>query len=297
MGFAAIARVTEDRWIACSVKSTTIAFGLRPAASSSSRPRSATKSAQHRQPVVIDDVARDAQYASARRPRRSTGFRATSRCPSCCPSGEFFGTLCAIDPRPARVNTPEIVGTFKLFAELIAFHLDANRRLAASEAALLERTRNRAPARTVHRRAGTRPAQPARQHFERGTRARQGSPLPDPAKKMVDIMQKSVRRMAGSHRRRARFRARPHGRGHHVDAEADEALTPVLEQVVAELRMNFPDRVIETDFTADGLREVRSRAHLAIAVEPRGERPHLQHAGHAGARHHATSPTACSSSR
>ena len=31
MGFAAVARVTEDRWIACSVRDE-IAFGLRPAA-------------------------------------------------------------------------------------------------------------------------------------------------------------------------------------------------------------------------------------------------------------------------
>jgi hypothetical protein len=47
-----------------------------------------------------------------------------------------FGTLCAIDPPPARLNTPQTVGMFKLFAELIATHLDAVDRLAASEATL-----------------------------------------------------------------------------------------------------------------------------------------------------------------
>ena len=52
------------------------------------------------------------------------------------PDGRFFGTLCAIDPWPARLDTPEIVGMFKLFAELIAFHFDASERLASSEANL-----------------------------------------------------------------------------------------------------------------------------------------------------------------
>jgi GAF domain-containing protein len=35
-------------------------------------------------------------------------------------NGEFFGTLCAIDPRPAKLKTPEVIGMFELFAELIA---------------------------------------------------------------------------------------------------------------------------------------------------------------------------------
>jgi GAF domain-containing protein len=37
--------------------------------------------------------------------------------------GSFFGTLCAIDPKPAKLNNPEIIDLFKLFTELISFHL------------------------------------------------------------------------------------------------------------------------------------------------------------------------------
>jgi signal transduction histidine kinase len=50
--------------------------------------------------------------------------------------GTFFWTLCAIDPKPARLNTPEITGLFKLFAELIAYHFDALQRVTLSEATL-----------------------------------------------------------------------------------------------------------------------------------------------------------------
>ncbi len=53
-------------------------------------------------------------------------------------NGSFFGTLCAIDPRPARLNGPEVIGMFKNFAQLIAFHLDAQERAAKQDAALLD---------------------------------------------------------------------------------------------------------------------------------------------------------------
>ena len=53
-------------------------------------------------------------------------------------NGAFFGTLCAIDPRPARLNRPEVIGMFKNFAQLIAFHLDAQERAAKQDAALLD---------------------------------------------------------------------------------------------------------------------------------------------------------------
>lgn len=39
--------------------------------------------------------------------------------------GSFFGTICAIDPKPAKLNSPEIINMFKLFADLISFHLNA----------------------------------------------------------------------------------------------------------------------------------------------------------------------------
>ena len=54
------------------------------------------------------------------------------------PDGRFFGTLCAIDPRPARLNNPETIGMFEMFADLIGYHLDAADRLALSEQTLTQ---------------------------------------------------------------------------------------------------------------------------------------------------------------
>jgi hypothetical protein len=47
--------------------------------------------------------------------------------------GSMFGTLCAIDPKPHRLNVPGTVEMFELFAELTAFHTDSTGRLASSE--------------------------------------------------------------------------------------------------------------------------------------------------------------------
>src|SRR3954452_9369790 len=66
------------------------------------------------------------------------GFQSYISMPIFLGDGSFFGTLCAIDPRPARVNTPETIDMFRLFAELIAKNLAAKRQMSETEAALRE---------------------------------------------------------------------------------------------------------------------------------------------------------------
>jgi signal transduction histidine kinase len=135
MGFAAVARVTENRWVACSVRDD-IAFGLKPGGELKVETTICHEIRQSGEGVVIDEVAADPVYRGHATPALY-GFQSYISLPIVLPGGEFFGTLCAIDPRPIRVNTPETVAMFKLFAELIAFHIDAARKVAASMASLL----------------------------------------------------------------------------------------------------------------------------------------------------------------
>ena len=83
--------------------------------------------------MVIDHVAEHPDFCRHPTPERY-GFQSYISMPIRLPDGSFFGTLCAIDPRPARVSTPAVVGMFKMFADLIGFHLDAQRRLAEGDA-------------------------------------------------------------------------------------------------------------------------------------------------------------------
>ena len=127
MGFAAVARVTEDRWIACAVRDE-IAFGFAPGGELKVETTICDEIRDSRQAVVIDHVAEDLQFRDHHTPKMYC-FQSYLSMPIVLPDGTFFGTLCAIDPRPAKLNNPAIVGMFRLFAELIAFHLDANQRL------------------------------------------------------------------------------------------------------------------------------------------------------------------------
>src|SRR6201995_1922676 len=63
MGFAAIARVTEDRWVACAVRDE-IAFGLTPGGELAVGTTICDEIRQSGEAVVIDHVSEDAAFRS-----------------------------------------------------------------------------------------------------------------------------------------------------------------------------------------------------------------------------------------
>jgi signal transduction histidine kinase len=136
MGFAAIARVTETRWVCCSVRDE-IGFGLQPGGELEVQTTICDEIRASGQAVVIDNAAEDPVFCGHPTPAKY-GFQSYISVPIRWRDGSFFGTLCAIDPRPARLKTPEILGMFELFSQLIAFHMDSEDRLRASESALLD---------------------------------------------------------------------------------------------------------------------------------------------------------------
>ncbi|WP_337267916.1 sensor histidine kinase [Oryzifoliimicrobium ureilyticus] len=136
MGFAAVARVTEKRWIACKVLDH-VSFGLKPG---DELPLESTLCSQVRafgQAVAFDDAHTDPVYCNHHTPR-IYGLRSYIAVPIFLANGEIFGTLCAIDANPAQVNNPQVLATFNLFAELIGQHLDASPRLVATQTLLAD---------------------------------------------------------------------------------------------------------------------------------------------------------------
>lgn len=123
MGFVAIARVTDDRWITCSSLDQ-IEFGLKPGDELEVETTLCYEVYKNREAVLIDHVANDAKYCD-HPTTESYGLQSYISFPIYRKNGEFFGTLCAVDSKPHEVNTPEIYGMFKLFTDLISFHLDA----------------------------------------------------------------------------------------------------------------------------------------------------------------------------
>lgn len=134
MRFVAIARVTEDRWIACATRDD-LGFGLGPGGELEVETTICHEVRSSEVPVIIDDVDLDPLYCTHPTPALY-GFRSYISMPIFRPDGRFFGTLCAIDPKPASVKRPEVEGMLKLFADLLGFHLDMQDRLEATEADL-----------------------------------------------------------------------------------------------------------------------------------------------------------------
>ncbi len=136
MGFAAIARVTEDKWVVCGVKDD-ILFGLKPGSELKIETTICNEIRQSGRSVIIDHVDKDDNFAGHPTPALY-GFQSYISVPIIQLDGTFFGTLCAIDPKPAKLNNPETIGLFNLFAELISFHLNSVERQSFKEATVDE---------------------------------------------------------------------------------------------------------------------------------------------------------------
>ncbi|KXU86913.1 histidine kinase [Caballeronia megalochromosomata] len=134
MGFAAIARVTPQRWVCLAVHDE-IGFGLEPGGELTVATTLCHEVRQSREAVVIDHVAEDTLYRHHPTPALY-GFQSYISMPIFLRDGSFYGTLCAIDPKPAKLNDPTVIGMFRMFADLIAYHIEAEKHLAKAQAEL-----------------------------------------------------------------------------------------------------------------------------------------------------------------
>jgi signal transduction histidine kinase len=245
MGFAAVARVTDERWVCCAVRDD-IEFGLQPGGELKVETTICHEIRQSHQAVVIDHVAEDEVFAGHHTPAMY-GFQSYISVPITLADGRIFGTLCAIDPRPARLKNPETIGTFVLFAELIASHLDAFDRLAATEASLLSE----------------RQASELREQFiavlghdlrnplasiAAGTRMMAKAASPEEKVEIAGLVQGSINRMSQLIDNVLDFARGRLGGGLTLHRTANEPIDKILDQVIAELRSAHLSRTIRTRF-------------------------------------------------
>ena len=242
MGFAAVARVTEGRWIACAVLDQ-IDFGLKPGGELAVETTICHEIRQSRQGVVIDHVANDPEFRNHHTPAMY-GFQSYISLPIVLRDGSLFGTLCAIDPKPRKLKNAGTVGLFKLFAELIAFHIDATNRLATSEADLLDE-RQTAELREQFIAVLGHDLRNPLAAIVSGMRLISKRPLDEPSKELVGMMRQSAARMNELidnvlDLTRARL-----GGGFKLDLVVEDNMLPLIEAVVDELRIATPDRIID----------------------------------------------------
>jgi signal transduction histidine kinase len=248
LGFSAVARVTEERWIACAVRDE-IAFGLQPGGELKVETTLCDEIRDSGRLVVIDNVSENEAFRSHPTPRMY-GFQSYISVPIYRPDGRFFGTLCGIDPKPARLNTPETIGMFKLFADLIGFHLDVQERLGVSETALSDE-RKTAELREQFIAVLGHDLRNPLASIDAGVRILGRMPLGEKATQIVSLMGSSAARMAGIIDNVLDFARGRLGGGISVTRVVDDRLETMLEQVIAEMRTAWPDRVIHSDIALD----------------------------------------------
>lgn len=123
MGFAAVARVTEDRWVACQVLDK-IAFGLEPGAELEVQMTICNEIRQTGDYVVIDHVEADIGWQKHPVPI-FYGFKSYASFPLFLADDSFYGTLCAIDPAPRLLSDASTIAIMQGFAHEVSALLSA----------------------------------------------------------------------------------------------------------------------------------------------------------------------------
>jgi len=247
MGFAAIARVTEERWIACSVRDT-INFGLKPGGELKLETTICHEIRQSGDPVIISDAPNDPLFGAHHTPAMY-GFSSYISFPIFLPDGVFFGTLCAIDPQPRDLGKPEIQGMFKMFAKLIGFTLDQARRLAESEATLASQT-EAAELREQFMAVMGHDLRNPLAAIQAGITLLEKQPSPERAAVVLQQMRSSGDRMASLIADVLDLARGRLGGGISLVRERVQ-IGPIIRQVVAELASTHPNHVISTECSID----------------------------------------------
>lgn len=246
MGFAAVARVTEDRWIACAVHDE-IGSGLEPGGELEIKTTICHEIRQCGEPVIIDDVDADPVYATHHTPALY-GLKSYISMPIVLNDGRFFGTLCASDAKPAHVSRPEVVNTFRMFASLIGMHLDTHERLKRSEERLLDERETARLREQFIAVLGHDLRNPLASVIS-GTSLLQREPQTERASRILTMMHESADRMAELIENVLDFARGRLGGGLSVTRRL-AYVEPLLAQVVDELQAAHPERQIALHCTA-----------------------------------------------
>ena len=136
LGLVVIARVTDSAWTACAVRDG-IDFGLAPGDTLDVATTLCREVRASQNPVIIEDVEQDEIYCAHPTPKLYA-FRSYIAVPIFRTSGDYFGTLCALDRHPAVLKEDKTVSMLTLFAELLSLQLDAEEQRTRDVTALRE---------------------------------------------------------------------------------------------------------------------------------------------------------------
>lgn len=242
--FVCIARVTEDTWHTCAVLDQ-LGFGLKVGDNLDVATTLCEEVRDTHKAVVIDHVSEDPKYRDHHTPR-IYGFQSYISIPVFRPDGDYFGTLCALDPQPANLSNKATIASMTLFSQLITKHLETERKLVESQHALLTE-RETSELREQFIAVLGHDLRTPLGAVLLGTELLQHEPLSPKAISVVERMRRSAQRMAGLVNDVVDFTRGRMGGGIALNVRLETSLQAPLMQVVEELRGSFLERQIEVD--------------------------------------------------
>ena len=249
MGFAAVARVTDEQWVACAVEDR-VSFGLTPGGE---LPVASTLCHDVRagdKPIFIDHASQDPVFSTHHTPRIYK-IESYASVPIKLSDGEYFGNLCAIDAQPHKMREPKVVALFELFAQLIALHLENDRERASTESMLMDEREAGELREQFIAVLGHDLRNPLAAIAMGATLLRRKAHDPAAVTTAADRIERSARRMSGLINDVLDFARGRLGSGIGVELAETTTLGQALEGVTAELREGHPERRIASDIAVD----------------------------------------------
>lgn len=247
--FVCVARVTAGSWTTCAVHDQ-IGFGLNPGDDLVVKTTLCDEVRANNATVVIDHVANDAKYHDHPTPKMY-GFESYFSVPIYRTNGEFFGTLCGLDPLPLKLSDPKVLDSLKLYGELISRQLESEVRYIASETALaLER--ETAELREQFIAVLGHDLRTPLSSIVSGTTVLKKIATDPMAQTVAERIHRSAQRIAGLVDDVMDFARGRLGGGIPLERQASADLAAQLRHAVAELESAWPRRRIDIDIAFDG---------------------------------------------
>ena len=244
MRFAAVARVTADRWVACRTVDE-VNFGVAEGDEIGIESTFCESVRRTSEKVLFNDTATDDVYGNHPIAAKF-GIVSYASIPIHRSDGSFFGTLCAIDTEPRDVKNPRAVAMLEMFADVIGQSLETEERVDEQKH-LLKQERELAHIQEEFVAILGHDLRSPVTAFGAGLRQLEKELLTDKARIVFPLMRSSLLRMndlIDNIMMHAKSRL---GGGIRISAMPDAPLEEALTQIVEEIRVAFPECEILLD--------------------------------------------------
>jgi len=248
MRFAAVARVTADRWVACRTVDE-VNFGLAEGDEIEIQSTFCQSVRETSNKVLFNDTATDDVYGNHPIAAKF-GIVSYASIPIYRSDGSFFGTLCAIDTEPRNIKHPRAVAMLEMFADIIGRSLETEEQLEA-EKRLAEQERELARIQEEFVAVLGHDLRNPVAALDAGFRQLDREPLTEGARKILPFMRSSLHRMNDLIENIMMHAKARLGGGIRISATPDAPLTQVITQIVEEIRAASPQNEILLDLAFD----------------------------------------------